>query len=332
MTHTIWKSTRRWLPGLLISLVVIAVILYFVDLQRFLDAIRSASLPLLLVVLALAFVWLGVRGIVWRTILKEQAAYRDVFFSLCEGYLLNNFLPFRMGEIGKAFLLSRKSGLGFMAVLPTIIIERILDLVYAAAILLGAVPFVVGASGAGRIALIIGIVMVIGLVTLFFMTRNREKGLDLFRRLTTRWPGFQAQGAKFLDSLFSGLSILTDGWLFGRVLLWMTFNWAIAIFQFYILILAFFPQSTPLWSLFGQGAVALGNAIPSLPGALGTFEGAFVGAITLLSGDQSTALAAALTSHLVNYLSTGIIGLYALSSEGETLLGIYRQLRRKEAG
>jgi len=57
-----------------------------------------------------------------------------------------------------------------------------------------------------------------------------------------------------------------------------------------------------------------------------------VGAITLLSGDQSTALAAALTSHLVNYLSTGIIGLYALSSEGETLLGIYQQLRRKEAG
>jgi hypothetical protein len=237
-----------------------------------------------------------------------------------------------MGEIGKVFLLSRKSGLGFMTILPTVIIERIIDLVYAAAILLIAVPFVVGASGTGKIALIIGIVMVLGLVALFLMARNRERGVDLFRRLSSRWPGFQVQGAKFLDSLFSGLSILTDGWLFARVLLWMTLDWGIAIFQFYILILAFFPQATPLWSLFVLGVVAFGNAIPSLPGALGTFEGAFVGAITLLGGDQSTALAAALTSHLVNYLSTGIIGLYALSNEGETLLGIYRQLRRKENG
>jgi len=330
MTNSLWKSTRRWLPGLLISLAAIAVMLYFVDLERFVDAIRSANFMLLLVVLALAFVWLGVRGIVWRTILKGQAKFRDVFLSLCEGYLLNNFLPFRMGEIGKVFLLSRKSGLGFMEILPTVIIERILDLVYAATILLIAVPFVVGASGTGRIALIIGIVMVIGLVALFLLARNRERGLDLFRRLSTRWPGLQTQGVKFLDSLFSGLSILTDGWLFARVLLWMTLNWAIAIFQYYILILAFFPHATPLWALFGQGAVALGNAIPSLPGALGTFEGAFVGAITLLSGDQSTALAAALTSHLVNYLSTGFIGLYGLSNEGETLMGIYRQLRRKE--
>jgi uncharacterized membrane protein YbhN (UPF0104 family) len=134
-----------------------------------------------------------------------------------------------------------------------------------------------------------------------------------------------------LDSLFSGLAILTDGWLFLRVLLWMVLNWAFAIFQFYILILAFFPQATPLWSLFGLGAVAFGNAIPSLPGAVGTYEGALSGAIFLLSADQSTALAVALTAHLMGYLSTGIIGLYALSTEGETLMGVYRQLRKKQA-
>jgi uncharacterized membrane protein YbhN (UPF0104 family) len=178
--------------------------------------------------------------------------------------------------------------------------------------------------------LIIGSVVVVGLVALYILAHNRVWAMSLFQRLSTRWPGLQIRGGSLLASLFSGLSILTDGWLFVRVLLWMTLNWAIAIFQFYLLILAFFPQATPVWSLFGLGAVAFGNAIPSLPGAVGTFEGAFGGAITLLSGDQSTALAAALTSHLFNYLSTGIIGLYALSSEGETLMGIYRQLRKKE--
>ena len=325
-----WKSIRRWLPGVLISLVAIAAILYYVDLQRFVEAISSANYWLLLVVFGCLMIWLAFRGIVWRTILRGRASYKDVFLTLCEGYLLNNFLPFRLGEIGRTFLLGRKSRLGFMEVLPTVVIERILDLTFAAAILLGAVPFVVGAGGAGKIAVIIGAVMVLGLLALYALARNQEWALGLFQRLSARWPGLQERGGDFLTPLFSGLSILTDGWLFVRVLLWMTLTWAIAILEFYLLILAFFPQATPIWSLFGLGAVAFGNAIPSLPGAVGTFEGAFAGAITILGGDRSTALAAALTSHMFNYLSTGIIGLYALSSEGETLMGIYHQLMKRQ--
>jgi len=332
MQNNFWKSARRWLPGVLISLIAIAAILYFVDLKHFMEAIRSANYGLLVLVFAIAMIWLGVRTIVWRTILRRRASYRDVFLTLCEGYLLNNFLPFRLGEIGRAFLLGRKSKLGFMEVLPTIIIERILDLAFAAAILLSAVPFVVGAVGAGKIAVLIGGVVVTGLVALYLLARNHDWALSLFQRFTVRWPGLQKQGRDFLVSLFSGLSILTDGWLFFRVLLWMTLDWTISILQFFLLVRAFFPQATAVWSLFGLGALAFGNAIPSLPGAVGTFEGALGGAISLLGGDQSTALAAALTAHLFNYLSTGIIGLYALSSEGETLMGIYRQLRKRQEG
>ncbi len=79
------------------------------------------------------------------------------FLTVCEGYLLNNFLPFRLGEIGRAFLMGRKSKLGFMEVLPTIVIERILDFAFAAAVLLSAIPFVVGATEAARVAVIIGV-------------------------------------------------------------------------------------------------------------------------------------------------------------------------------
>lgn len=325
-----WKSTRRWLPGALISLAAIVAILYFVDLKKFADAIRSANYGLLLAAFVCSFVWLALRGLVWRAILRGRATYRDVFLTLCEGYLLNNFLPFRLGEIGRAFLLGRKSKLGFMEVLPTVIIERVLDLAFAAAILLSAVPFVVGAEGAGRIALLIGGLVIVGLATLYLLARHRARALGLFERLTVRWSKLQKAGGGFLDSLFSGLAILTDGWLFVRVLGWMALNWGFAIFQFYLLILAFFPEATVLWSQFGLGAVAFGNAIPSLPGAVGTFEGAFGGALTLLSGDQSTSLAAALTIHLLNYVSTGAIGLVALSNEGETLMGVYRQLKKKQ--
>jgi uncharacterized protein (TIRG00374 family) len=325
-----WKSTRRWLPGVIISLAAIAALLHFVDLHRFVEAVRSANYWLLLIVFSGSILWLLVRGMVWLTLLRGKATFRDTFLTVCEGYLLNNFLPFRLGEIGRAFLMGRKSKLGFMEVLPTIVIERIMDLAFAAAILLSAIPFVVGATEAARVAVVIGALVVIGLVALYILARNRTWALGVFDRLSIRWPAFQKQGGDFLASLFSGLSILTDGWLFVRVILWMSLNWLISIITFYLLLLAFFPKATPIWSLFGLGAQAFGNAIPSLPGAVGTFEAAFVGAITMVSGDQSTALAAALVAHFSNYLFTGIFGLYALSTEGETLMGIYRQLRKRQ--
>jgi uncharacterized membrane protein YbhN (UPF0104 family) len=217
-----------------------------------------------------------------------------------------------------------------MDVLSTIIIERVLDVAFSAVILLSAVPFVVGAAGAGRIAILIGVLVVIGLVALYLLVRNRVWALAFFLRLSARWPKLQKQGGELLDSLFSGLAILTDGWLFVRSLLWMALNCAIAIGQFFLLILAFFPQARLLWSLFGLGAVAFSNAIPSLPGAVGTYEGGLVAALTILSGDQSTALAAALTSHLLGIITNALLGAYALSREGETLMGVYRQLRNRQ--
>ena len=42
---------------------------------------------------------------------------------------------------------------------------------------------------------------------------------------------------------------------------------------------------------------------PVTAGAIGTFEGAFGGALTLLTGDQSTAFAAAFAGRMYNYIS-----------------------------
>jgi len=326
-----WKSARRWLPGLIISLGVIVFILYKFDLRSLGQALRSANYWLLLLSLGISVIWLAVRGLVWRTLLQNKASYRDVFLTLYEGYLLNNVLPFRLGELGRSFLLSRKANLGFMEVLSTIVIERFTDLVFSAAIFLSAIPFVVGVPGTGRIAAIVLAGLVIfGLVVLYVLARNRDWALGMFDRLTARWPNLQSKGRTFLAPFFSGLAILTDAWLFVRFLFWMALDWGISIIQFYIALVAFFPAPQPIWALFGLGAVAFGNAVPSLPGAIGTYEGALGGALALVSGDQSTSLAFALVSHLMNYIVTGLFGAYALSTEGETLAGLYRQLRKRQ--
>ena len=314
------------LPGLLVSVIVVALILYFVDLRLTLAAIQSANYGLLLVVLFLGVLWLMVRGLVWRTLLRNRASYRDVFLTLMEGYLLNAFLPFRLGEIGRAFLLSRKSDLKFAEVLPTIIIERVADLAFSAAIFVASVPFVVGASNAGRIGYVVGGAVLVGLLAMYLLARNRQWALDVFHRLSQRWPAIHSLGGEFLEAFFTGLEVLTDPGLFVRFFLLMTLNWGMAIIQYFLITLAFFPQATVIWGMFILGAAAFGGAIPSLPGGVGTLDGAMAGAITLLSGNQSIALAVALTSHLLNYIYSAVFGLYGLSREGQTVSGIYQQL------
>ena len=321
------KDFKRWLPGAVISLLLIAAILYFVDLGAMLDAIRNANYALLAIAIATGFVWMAVRAVVWRTLLRDRPSYSDVFWTVGEGYLLNNFLPFRLGEIGRAFLLSRKSGMQFMEILPTIVIERAMDLGFSAVIFLAAIPFVVGAEGAEQIGVIVSVIILIAFVILYLLARYSQWALDLFHRLSARWPTLQRVGGNFLESFFLGLGVLKDGWLFIRFLFWMTLNWGIAVVSYYLIVLAFFPEARLVWGMFGLGAAAFGGAIPSLPGAVGTFEGAIGGAMTLLTGDESTSLAVALTARLYNYINSGLIGGIGLLREGQTLSGIYEQLK-----
>lgn len=327
------KDSKRWLPGTLISIAIIAAILYFVDFRTMWNAIRTANYSLLAGSAALSFLWMLGRAKVWQTLLRDKPKYIDVLFAASEGYLLNAFLPFRLGEIGRAFLLSRKSGMLFAEIIPTIVIERIVDLAFSAAILLAALPFVVGAQGSGNIGYIVGGIVIFGLAMMYVLARNNKWALDLFHKLSVRWPSLQKFGGSFLESFFQGLGVLTDGWLFLRFLFWMTLDWAIALVAYYLIILAFFPQAQPVWTLFVLGAAAFGGAIPALPGGVGTVEGAVSAALALFTGDQSTALAAALTMRLYNYLNSGILGGIGLIREGQTLSGVYQQIlnfRKKE--
>ena len=327
------KDSKRWLPGTLISIAIIAAILYFVDFRTMWNAIRTANYSLLAGSAALSFLWMLGRAKVWQTLLRDKPKYIDVLFAASEGYLLNAFLPFRLGEIGRAFLLSRKSGMLFGEIIPTIVIERIVDLAFSAALLLAALPFVVGAQGSGTIGYIVGGIVIFGLAMMYVLARNNKWALDLFHKLSVRWPSLQKFGGSFLESFFQGLGVLTDGWLFLRFLFWMTLDWAIALVAYYLIILAFFPQAQPVWTLFVLGAAAFGGAIPALPGGVGTVEGAVSAALALFTGDQSTALAAALTMRLYNYLNSGILGGIGLMREGQTLSGVYQQIlnfRKKE--
>jgi len=320
---------RRAIPGLLVSAVSLAVVFYFADVQQLVSALRLADYRLVALGVLLTLVWLVIRSFAWRTLLREKAAYRDVFLAVNEGYLLNNVLPFRLGEVGRSYLLSRKSGqLDFWQVLSSIVIERVLDLFMAVGLLLATLPYVVGAGWARQAAYGAGAIVVLGFASLYLMARFRDRAVNFFERLGSRWSFLDRLGGGAVPAFLSGLEVLTDGARFMRVLGWISLNWFVSILQYIVYIAAFFSSSKLLWATFSLGVAALGIAAPSSPGAVGVLELSLVGALSLFKLDASVALAFAFSLHFFQYLVTGLIGVYALSQEGESFLDLYRRVRQ----
>lgn len=294
------------------------------------DDLLQADYRLLVPVIALFTIALMFRAAAWRTLLLDAVPYRDVFFTLNIGYLLNNILPLRLGEVARAFILGRH-GLGFWRVLSTILIERAFDFAIIASMLLATLPFVTGTSQAYKFAVLVSVLVVIGFVIFYIIAKYRDRVLGLYENLAERWSILNLIGLARVKSFITGLEALTDVRRFLKVLLLMILNWGFAVFAQYLLLLAFFPSAKFIWILFGQSVVALGVALPSAPAYIGLLEAAWIGAFTLVGINASTAFAFAVTSHLIHISVTGVFGIYGLVREGESLFQLYSQMRTKSS-
>ncbi len=319
------------LPGLVVSLAALVVVFSLLDLRKFWQALLQADLRFLLAGALVSLLWLFIRGFVWRTLLQDKASYRDSFFTINEGYLLNNVLPFRLGEIARAFLMARKARLDFWQVVPSILIERALDLSFAVGLFLCTLPFVVGVSWDKQAAMGTGIVVLLALGAIYLLARNRIFVLGWLDRVGQRHRVVKKLAGRRVNAFFDGLAIITDGRLFLKALGWESLNWIAGILQYYLFLWAFFPQPELLWALFALGVGALGIAAPSSPGAIGVFEAVLVGALVVFGLDASPAIAYALSMHVLSYLLTGLIGGYGLYKDGESLSSLYTRLGKMKS-
>lgn len=315
------------IPGLGLSLVSLVVVFYFADLRNVAQALQMADYRMVVASAIITLSWLVVRAQVWRTLLLGRPTWNNTFFAINQGYLINNILPFRLGELARAYLLARKSDLGFFQVFPSVIIERLLDLSMAVGLLLATIPLVVGGNWAKSAAVSAGILVLFLYIGLFLIARCQDRAVPLIHRLLAKIPFLGSRLQKFLPDVFSGIQVLTNGSLFIKAICWVLLNWVIAIGQYYVLMRAFFPQAELLWAGFSIGVVSLGIAAPSSPGAVGVLELALVGALAVFGLNPSTALAFAFTLHAIQYILTGVLGAYALTRDGDSLLGIYQRLQ-----
>lgn len=328
--RSLWQDARRWLPGVLISGVALFVVFRVANWADLSLAFKNIQPLNLTIAVTITVLTLGTRAFAWRQLLEEKASFRDAFFIINEGYLLNNLFPLRMGEIGRAVFMGRAINLSPLHVLSTIVIERAFDLAMAAGLLLSTLPLALGMDWAKSTAWIILILVIMGLLVLFLMARYHVQVKGFIERVGKRWPWFERLALPRIGSLLNGLSALTQPSRFIGSLFWIFISWAGWVFTHFVMLRMIAPGAPFWWAAFVDGVLALGVAVPSAPAALGVFEASLVGALTLLGVNASTALAYAILMHFLNFVSTGVFGLIGLVLEGRSLTMLFADIRSVE--
>ena len=317
------RFSYRIIPGLVVSVSALILLIRFSDVEKVLQAFREVKPQVLFPAAGLVIISLLTRAYAARKILREKVTLWQSYLIINAGYFVNTVLPFRLGEISRAFLLM-PSGFGFWEALPTIILERIFDFGFAFSLLFLGLPSAIGFSTDLLFPSILAGFIVLLVILLFLGTRYRERILAWLEGLPSGKGKIKDGGIQFAESIFFSLEILTDPVRTLKVLVGMGLSWGIALAFQFLLLRAFVPDARLAWAAFALGAVAVGVSVPSSPGNIGLYEGSITLALSACGVDPSLAFTYALTSHFINLGITTGFGAYGLVREGVKLRDIWQ--------
>jgi hypothetical protein len=250
-------------------------------------------------------------------LLDDQISDIRSFHIQNAGNFLNNVLPLRLGELGKAYLAGRNSSVTTMHALSTVFLERILDVLTMFVFLLAVLPLVPNQGvivGAGETAAAIA---VLGVLVLFVAAAMQARAVAVARAMLFFLPERLREGlVKWGDEFLTGIRAAGGKRLavavFWSFIIWV--GWGIAS---YSVCAIYFP--TQLYqSIFLTCAQALGLSIPSAPSGAGIYEGATVAGLAVFGISREVALAVGLTGHIYTFILTAVFGVWGLDREGES--------------
>jgi hypothetical protein len=275
----------------------------------------------------------------WRIMLERsagQAALRPVWQATAIGFMANNILPARGGELARAYVASRLVPVRFATALGSLAVERVFDGLILLLLLAAAIAdpgftsmATVGGRSLADIATWAGALFVLVLGVLFAAVHAPASALALFgRSLRAVLPPRVAEYLVGLSRHFiEGLTILRAPRDFGLVVVWSFVLWLVNAVAFYAGFLAFHLQGPPLdgalatagtalpltAALLLQGVVAIGVSIPSSPGFFGLFEGASRVGLGLYGVGAVPAASFAIGIHIGWFIPITVIGLGTLA-------------------
>ncbi len=293
----------------------------------------EANLAYVILSVALATLIFPLRALRWRPILDPVAPrlpFSPLWRATTIGMMANNLLPARIGELVRAYALSRETTVTFAAAFASLVVDRVFDAVIVLLTLVAAMyapdfPGGASASAIAGVSTILVIVTAIGLYAIVFFPNRLIRLFEVFAQRVA--PRFEEQGRQLLRSFADGLGVLRHPGRFAVVFGWALALWVVQAFAFWIMFRAFGISAPISAAFFVQGLIVIGVAVPSSPGFFGPFELAAVYGLSLYGVDQNLAVAWALTFHVLSLLPITAIGLYYLARSG-LRLGELSQIKR----
>jgi uncharacterized protein (TIRG00374 family) len=309
------RSAIRGLLGIAISVAAGWILLRSVDVGAAVDVLRRANLAAVGLMVATVFIDVAARGARWRALLApiRRLPYRRVLGYTYLGYLANNVLPARLGELVRSHALGEGEGVSRPTVLGTVVVERIVDTMIVVGLAALAVVSL-GVGGVAATAVILGAgfvgVLVVGLAVA--TVSHRLPGADRVTAVAERFPRVLDLARRLRD----GLAVVSRPRTVAAALALSAVAWTFSIATFIVGGTAIGVELTLAQGALLSSGVALATIVPSGPGYLGTFELTAVGIATQFGVGGDAAFAMALLIHAMILLVTSVGGAVSALSLG----------------
>lgn len=321
------KSKRVWL-GIVISLVLVFFVLYQTNPAKIWGALRQAQYVYLIPALALYFVGVGVRAVRWHFLLRniKPIPTASLFRTVVIGYMANDILPARMGELVRSYVLGEQVRISKASTLVTIVIERIFDG-------LTMLTFIVAASFllhfddqelAVRVRIVsaVFIAAILALAVLAGMPRRVERIADFFvQRLPAQ---FQLRAMRLARSFIAGLGVLRSPIDSFAVFAFSILAWLCETGMYAVLALGFGMSLRFEVYLLAAAFANLVTIAPSTPGYVGVFDAPIIYILTLFGVELNLATSYTIVLHAALILPVTLLGFYYAGRAGMTLTQMTR--------
>jgi glycosyltransferase 2 family protein len=301
--------------GAAISLVAIWLVLRSVDVGQTIEILRAADLGWIVLVAVFVVVDLLTRALRWQRLVAPigHVGYLPMLGYLLIGYLANNVLPARLGELVRSHYLGDREGLSRTTTLGTVVVERVVDFVVVVAIAAAAI-LVLSVRGIVANAVLVGVALaaLLAAAIAIGIAAHRLPGAERIAVIAGRWPRLMDLAGK----LRGGLAVAGRPRTLGEALILSLLAWGATVLAF-----AAAGQAVGIELTIGQASllaagVALVTAIPAGPANLGTFELAAVEIAKAVGVPPHEAFAIALLVHATILVLTSVGGLVALARLG----------------
>jgi glycosyltransferase 2 family protein len=301
--------------GAAISVVAIWLVLRSVDVGQTIEILRAADLGWIGLVGGFVVIDLLMRALRWQRLVAPigHVGFLPMLGYLLIGYLANNVLPARLGELVRSHYLGDREGLSRTTTLGTVVVERVVDFVVVVAIASAAI-LVLSVRGIVANAVLAGVALAALLAAgiAVGVAAHRLPGADRIAAMASRWPRVTELAGK----LRGGLAVAGKPRTLAEALALSLFAWGATVLAF-----AAAGQAVGIELTIGQASllaagVALVTAIPAGPANLGTFELAAVEIAKAVGVPQHEAFAIALLVHAAILTITSVGGLVALARLG----------------